>query len=339
MNSNRFLIIRLSSIGDIILTTPLVRALRKAYPNSLIDYLVKEEFLDLLQNNPHIDNVYTFNPRNGLKEILRWRKKIKGNEYTSILDLHRSIRSILMTIWLGRVELGKLNKNLFKRIVLVKLGINLYKSIVPVTQRYFDAAKRLDLVDDGLGTELFHDGKIPTKIRNSLENKNIIIMAPGAGYFTKRWLPEYFAKLADKLIDKYNAEVYLIGSSADKKVCSEIRKSMNNYVHDLSGNFSILETSAIIDASDALITNDTGMMHVAVSQKKPVLAFFGSTTEELGFFPYGQKYKVLENKDLNCRPCSHVGRDKCPKRHFKCMKEISPELAYNSIINLMESKR
>ena len=339
MNSNRFLIIRLSSIGDIILTTPLVRALRKAYPNSLIDYLVKEEFLDLLQNNPHIDNVYTFNPRNGLKEILRWRKKIKSNEYTSILDLHRSIRSILMTIWLGRVELGKLNKNLFKRIVLVKLGINLYKSIVPVTQRYFDAAKRLDLVDDGLGTELFHDGKIPTKIRNSLENKNIIIMAPGAGYFTKRWLPEYFAKLADKLIDKYNAEVYLIGSSADKKVCSEIRKSMNNYVHDLSGNFSILETSAIIDASDALITNDTGMMHVAVSQKKPVLAFFGSTTEELGFFPYGQKYKVLENKDLNCRPCSHVGRDKCPKRHFKCMKEISPELAYNSIINLMESKR
>ena len=339
MNSNRFLIIRLSSIGDIILTTPLVRALRKAYPNSLIDYLVKEEFLDLLQNNPHIDNVYTFNPRNGLKEILRWRKKIKSNEYTSILDLHRSIRSILMTIWLGRVELGKLNKNLFKRIVLVKLGINLYKSIVPVTQRYFDAAKRLDLVDDGLGTELFHDGKIPTKIRNSLENKNIIIMAPGAGYFTKRWLPEYFAKLADKLIDKYNAEVYLIGSSADRKICSEIRKSMNNYVHDLSGNFSILETSAIIDASDALITNDTGMMHVAVSQKKPVLAFFGSTTEELGFFPYGQKYKVLENKDLNCRPCSHVGRDKCPKRHFKCMKEISPELAYNSIINLMESKR
>ena len=339
MNSNRFLIIRLSSIGDIILTTPLVRALRKAYPNSLIDYLVKEEFLDLLQNNPHIDNVYTFNPRNGLKEILRWRKKIKSNEYTSILDLHRSIRSILMTIWLGRVELGKLNKNLFKRIVLVKLGINLYKSIVPVTQRYFDAAKRLDLVDDGLGTELFHDGKIPTKITNSSENKNFIVMAPGAGYFTKRWLPEYFAKLADKLIDKYNAEVYLIGSSADRKICSEIRKSMNNYVHDLSGNFSILETSAIIDASDALITNDTGMMHVAVSQKKPVLAFFGSTTEELGFFPYGQKYKVLENKDLNCRPCSHVGRDKCPKRHFKCMKEISPELAYNSIINLMESKR
>ena len=339
MNSNRFLIIRLSSIGDIILTTPLVRALRKAYPNSLIDYLVKEEFLDLLQNNPHIDNVYSINPRNGLKEILRWRKKIKSNEYTFILDLHRSIRSILMTIWLGRVELGKLNKNLFKRIVLVKLGINLYKPIIPVTQRYFDAAKRLDLVDDGLGTELFHDGKIPTKITNSLENKNFIVMAPGEGYFTKRWLPEYFAKLADKLIDKYNAEVYLIGSSADRKVCSEIRQSMNNYVHDLSGKYSILETSAIIDASDALITNDTGMMHVAVSQKKPVLAFFGSTTEELGFFPYGKKYKVLENKDLNCRPCSHVGRDKCPKGHFKCMKEISPELAYNSIINLMESKR
>lgn len=339
MNSNRFLIIRLSSIGDIILTTPLIRALRKAYPNSLIDYLVKEEFLELLQNNPHIDNVYSINSGYGLKEILKWRKKIISNEYTFILDLHRSIRSILMTIWLARVELGKLNKNLFKRIVLVKLGINLYKQIAPVTQRYFEAAQRYDLVDDGLGTELFHDGKIPTKIANTSESKNFIVMAPGAGYFTKRWLPEYFAKLADKLIEKYNAEVYLIGSAADREVCNEIKKSMNNDVHDLSGLYSILETAAIIDASDALITNDSGMMHVAVSQKKPVLAFFGSTTEELGFFPYGGKYKVLENKYLKCRPCSHVGRDKCPKRHFKCMKEISPELAYNSIINLMESKR
>ena len=339
MNSNRFLIIRLGSIGDIILTTPLIRALRKAYPNSLIDYLVKEEFLELLQNNPHIDNVYSINSGYGLKEILKWRKKIISNEYTSILDLHRSIRSILMTIWLARVELGKLNKNLFKRIVLVKLGINLYKQIAPVTQRYFEAAQRYDLVDDGLGTELFHDGKIPMKIANTSESKNFIVMAPGAGYFTKRWLPEYFAKLADKLIEKNNAEVYLIGSAADREVCNEIRKSMNNDVNDLSGLYSILETAAIIDASDALITNDSGMMHVAVSQKKPVLAFFGSTTEELGFFPYGGKYKVLENKQLNCRPCSHVGRDKCPKRHFKCMKEISPELAYNSIINLMESKR
>jgi len=339
MNSNRFLIIRLSSIGDIILTTPLVRALRKAYPNALIDYLVKEEFLELLQNNPHIDNVHSINSGNGLKELFRWRKKIISNEYTSILDLHRSIRSILMTIWIGEVELGKFNKNLFRRIVLVKLGFNLYKQIIPVTQRYFEAAKRLDLVDDGLGTELFHDGIIPSKITNSLESKKFIVMAPGAGYFTKRWLPEYFAILADKLIEEYDARIYLIGSASDREVCSEIRKYMNNHAHDLSGNYSILETSAIIGASDALITNDSGMMHVAVSQKKTVLAFFGSTTAEFGFFPYGENYQVLENKDLNCRPCSHVGRDKCPKGHFKCMKEISPELAYNSIINLMESKR
>ena len=97
MNSDRFLIIRLSSIGDIILTTPLVRALRKAYPDALIDYLVKEEFRELLVNNPHIDNVYSFDPANGIKDIIKWRKKIKRNGYNSILDLHGSIRSILMT--------------------------------------------------------------------------------------------------------------------------------------------------------------------------------------------------------------------------------------------------
>lgn len=339
MNSNRFLIIRLSSIGDIILTTPLVRALRKAYPNSLIDYLVKEEFSELLLNNPHIDNVYTIDPGNGLKEIFRWRKKIKSYEYTSILDLHRSIRSILMTIWLGRVQLGKLNKKIFKRFVLVKFGINLFKQNIPVTQRYFEAANSCNLVDDGLGTELLHDGKIPKELTNVLGRKNIIVMAPGAGYFTKRWLPEYFAKLADKLTENDNAELFLIGSKADREICGEIRKGMNNDVHDLSGSYTILETAAIINASDAVVTNDTGMMHIAVSQKKPVLAFFGSTTEELGFYPYSDKYRVLENKDLNCRPCSHVGRQNCPKGHFKCMQELSPELAYNSIINLMADKR
>ena len=339
MKSDRFLIIRLSSIGDIILTTPLVRALRKAYPNALIDYLLKEEFLELLLDNPHIDNVYSLNSGNGLKEIFKWRKMIKRNGYTSILDLHRSIRSILMTSWLRRVEIAKLNKNLFKRFLLVNTGINLYKQIKPVTQRYFEAAVKFDLVDDGSGTELYHDGKIPNEIKTFLESKKIIVMAPGAGYLTKRWPPEYFAQLADKLISNNNSEIFLIGSQSDREICHEIRKRMSNYVHDLSGNYSLLETSAIIEASDAVIANDTGMMHVAVSQKKPVLAFFGSSTEELGFFPYSENYQVLQNNDLNCRPCSHVGRDSCPKGHFKCMKDLSPELAYDSVIKLLDSKR
>ena len=338
MNSDRFLIIRLSSIGDIILTTPLVRALRKAFPNALIDYLVKEEFRELLVNNPHIDNIHLFNYTNGMKEIFKWRKKIKRNGYTSILDLHGSIRSILMTRWLWRVELGKLNKKKFKRFFLTKLGINLYKQISSVTQRYFEAAQEYGLNDDGVGTELFHDGKIPLQIKNVMKGKNYIVMAPGAGYFTKRWLPVYFAKLGDELIEKNNKEICLIGSADDSAICREIKKSMNNYVHDLSGTYGLLETAAIIDASDAMITNDTGMMHVAVSQRKPVLAFFGSSTEELGFFPYSDNYRVLENKELNCRPCSHVGRNSCPKGHFKCMKDLSPRLAYDTFIQLIESK-
>ncbi|MCH8306349.1 MAG: glycosyltransferase family 9 protein [Candidatus Marinimicrobia bacterium] len=338
MNSDRFLIIRLSSIGDIILTTPLVRALRKAYPDALIDYLVKEEFRELLVNNPHIDNVYSFDPANGIKDIIKWRKKIKRNGYNSILDLHGSIRSILMTRWLWRVELGKLNKKKFKRFFLAKLGINLYEQISPVTQRYFEAAQEYGLIDDGLGSELFHGDQIPNEMKNVVENKKYIVMAPGAGYFTKRWLPEYFAILADELIEKNKKEIFLIGSAADKGICDEIKKSMNNYVHDLSGNYGLLETAAIIDASDALITNDTGMMHIAVSQKIPVLAFFGSSTEELGFFPYSDNYSVLENNDLSCRPCSHVGRNSCPKGHFKCMKDISPRLAYTEFMQLMDSK-
>jgi len=177
MNSDRFLIIRLSSIGDIILTTPLVRALRKAYPDALIDYLVKEEFRELLVNNPYIDNVYSFDPANGIKDIIKWRKKIKRNGYNSILDLHGSIRSILMTRWLLKVELGKLNKKKFKRFFLAKLGINLYEQISPVTQRYFEAAQEYGLID-----ELERDN-IYDKLEDGVDPERVLLRIVQRAYF------------------------------------------------------------------------------------------------------------------------------------------------------------
>ncbi len=335
MKSNRFLIIRLSSIGDIILTTPLIRALRNTYPNSVIDFIVNEEYEELLLNNPYIDNLYLFESKKGFREIFKWRKRIRNNRYSFIFDLHRNNRTILMTRWLRNVDIGKVNKRIIKRFVLVKFGLNLYKKIVPMTNRYFEAASKHKLIDDCMGTDLFSHGNMPLEIDSSMERKYLIVMVPGAGFFTKRWLPDYFAELADNLIEKNKAEIYLIGSGDDRNICSEIKNKMNNYVHDLSGNYNLLETASIIAASDAVITNDTGMMHVAVSQKKPVLSFFGSTTEELGFFPYGNSYEVLENKELNCRPCSHIGRHRCPKGHFKCMKDLSPEMAYRSLLNLL----
>jgi len=332
----RFLIIRLSSIGDILLTTPFVRALRKKYPDSLISYLTKSEYVELIQHNPNINKVYAFDSKNGISEILNWRYQIKSNRYDAIFDLHRSIRTLLMTRFIGGNKIGKYNKRYFKRFMLVNFRINLYKNIISISDRYLEVGSGYNLNNDGLGLDLFTNAGSPLKETLKAESQVNLVIAPGAGYYTKRWPSQNYAKLADLLVKEINAKIILVGSKDDIPISEEIKSQMNESVTDATGDFTLLDTAAIIKQSDAVLTNDSGLMHIAVSQKKPVLAFFGSTTEELGFYPYSDKFKVLEVSDLSCRPCTHIGRDKCPKKHFKCMIDITPELALKATINLLE---
>lgn len=332
----RFLIIRLSSIGDILLTTPFVRALRKKYPDSRIDFLIKSDYAELIANNKNINNKFKFEANNGFSEILNWRLQIKSNNYDAIFDLHRNIRTLMMTSFNGGTNSGKYNKRYFKRFMLVNFGINLYGKITPVSERYFEVGSAYNLVNDGLGLDLFvnNDNHLHQSVNPSSQIK--IVIAPGAGYATKRWPSGRFAQTADLLISKFDAEIILVGSNEDMSISEDIKSQMEGAVTDAIGTGSILETTEIINKSDAMITNDSGLMHIAVSQKIPVLAIFGSTTEELGFFPYSEHYKVLEVADLKCRPCSHIGRNKCPKKHFKCMKDISPDKALRAMIELLE---
>lgn len=331
----RFLIIRLSSIGDILLTTPFVRALRKKYPDSLINYLTKSEYVDLMKNNPNINNVYAFDSRNGIGETLNWRYQIKSNSYDAIFDLHRNIRTLMMTKYIGGTNSGKYNKRYFKRFMLVKFGINLYKNMTPIPDRYLEIASRYNLDNDGLGLDLYSNVDNPLKETVKEGSQVNLVMAPGAGFETKRWPSDKYAKLADLLVKEIGANIILVGSNSDLPVSEDIKSQMHESVTDATGKLTLLETAALINESNAVVTNDSGLMHIAVSQKKPVLAIFGSTTEELGFFPYSDNFRVLEVSDLKCRPCSHVGRDKCPKKHFKCMKDITPELALKAMTDLL----
>jgi len=325
----------LSSIGDILLTTPFLRALRKEYPDSLIDYLTKSEYVELMANNSNINRVYAFEAINGFKENFKWRSRIKSNCYDAIFDLHRNIRTLLMTGLNGGTKSGKYNKRYFKRFLLVKLGINLLKKVTPAADRYLEVGFRYNLINDGLGLDLYTNIDNPLKESANVISQVNIVIAPGAGFYTKRWLSEYFAQLADLLIKEFNATIILVGSKDDMSISEEIKSQMKGSVIDATGRYTLLETAAIIKDSDAVVTNDSGLMHIAVSQKKPILAFFGSTTEELGFYPYGDKYKVLEISDLNCRPCTHIGRDSCPKKHFKCMTDITPYTALKTMTNLL----
>ena len=331
----RFLIIRLSSIGDILLTTPFVRALRKKYPDSLINFLTKNEYVELMENNPNINNVYAFDSKNGFGEVLNWRYQLKSNNYDAIFDLHRNFRTFFMTKYIGGTNSDKYNKRYFKRFILVKFGINLYKNVTPISDRYLEVASRYNLENDGMGLDLYFTNDNPLRETVNVESQVNLVIAPGAGYQTKRWPSENFAILADLLVQELNAKIILVGSNFDVPVSENIKSQMHEPVTDVTGKLTLVETAAVIKDSNAVLTNDSGLMHIAVSQKKPVLAFFGSTTEELGFFPYSNNFRVLEITDLNCRPCSHVGRNKCPKKHFKCMRDIAPEMALKEMTNLL----
>ena len=338
MERKRFLIIRLSSIGDILLTTPFIRLLRKRFDDALIDYLVKDEHRELLEHNPYLDEIHPFKAANGLKEIRKWRKFIRQKGYSEIFDLHRNLRSILMTGAVRGVKVRRVNKRLAKRFLLTKFGINLYRNITPVPERYLETASAYGIVDDGKGLDLFPNKNIDIFNRTRSSNRYKIAMAPGAGYYTKRWPIEYYAELGDNLIENADAQIILIGSTEDKPTADEIKRRMKNEVRDLTGDYTILETAAIIKTVDAVVTNDSGLMHVAVSQDVPVVSFFGSTTEELGFFPYNDNSKVLEVRGLKCRPCTHIGRESCPLGHFNCMKEITPTAAYEAVVGQLSRK-
>ncbi|MFC1513974.1 lipopolysaccharide heptosyltransferase II [candidate division KSB1 bacterium] len=323
----KFLIIRLSSIGDIILTTPLIRALRKKYPNAIIDFIIKERFIDLVKSNPNLNTVISFNEKGGFQELRKLKHLIKNENYDYIIDIHKNFRSYYLRTWLRKTEILKYSKDYVKRTLLVKFGIDRFESVVPVYQKYFGAAETLGVEYDGKGTEI----NIPSGIRSYINSeikengydpkRPFIILCPGAGFYTKRWMPERFARVGDHFSEKYKALVCVLGNENDSDICKAVIKRMKYPAVNYAGKFSLIEAAGLMTFASLVIANDTGLMHMAQSQKRPVVAIFGSTTRELGYFPFPEGSFVIE-KDESCRPCTHNGRDKCPRKHFRCMKDI-----------------
>ncbi len=323
MKFRKILIIRLSSIGDIVLATPLVRVLRKKFQDSQIDFIVKKEFSALLRYNPYITNLIELDTSKGFKELLRLKRKILAEKYDLIIDIHNNLRSIFLRTFSGAKVL-KVNKRVFKRFLLVKFKINLYKNAIPVAERYIETVTRFSIKNDNQGLDIFVPAEIigvaKDKINFSSENFYIAI-APSAKHETKRWPVERFAKLADELIEKFNAKIILLGGAEDIEICSKLKSMTQGEIINLCGKTTLLESAGVLSLCKLLVTNDSGLMHIASALKIKVVAIFGSTVKEFGFFPYGTKSIVVE-KPISCRPCSHIGRSKCPKGHFNCMLSI-----------------
>jgi len=339
--SKKILIIRLSSIGDILLTTPVIRLLKKKFPQSKIDFVIKKEFAELLIYHPGIHHLLLFDKHDKSHSIKKIRQQIRDENYDLIIDLHKNFRSYYLTAFSRAGQIFRYKKNVFLRFFLVRFKLNFYRTIVPIYLRYLACLKSLQISYDEKGLELFFTEDIKLRIFDRFKNfldvpgEHIIGIVPGAKHETKRWLPEGFAAAIEQLTSDRKSKVIIFGSKEDQNIVQSLKIKNNQNVLDTTGRLSLLEAGVLMNHCDLVLTNDSGLMHVASALKKKVVAIFGSTTEELGFFPYTTEHILIQNKYLKCRPCSHVGKNKCPKGHFKCMKEITAGQVINAMDKLL----
>ncbi|HTY37184.1 MAG TPA: lipopolysaccharide heptosyltransferase II [Bacteroidota bacterium] len=347
--SSKTLVIRFSSIGDIVLSTPLLRLLRARFPSGQIDYVTRTEYAELVRSNQNLNRTYEFDASEGFEGLRRLKKKIRDERYDLIVDIHDSLRSKYLRSIRGPQRVV-LNKRIFERAVLVNAKKNLYKEIIPVAERYVETVKGLGIVPDGRGLELHIpdevlfgvSGKMATLRLNNYEK--VIGLCPGARHFTKRWPADRFSQVGAVLANEYDAKVLLFGGPEETAhaalICRDINeKSGAERATNLCGALSLLETASALEYCDVVVTNDTGLMHIAVAMQRNIVAVFGSTVREFGFFPYDPEAVVVETQGLSCRPCSHIGLSECPEKHFRCMTEIGTEVVCDHARALLSKKR
>ena len=330
------LVIRLSSMGDVILTSALLRMLNEQLPETAIDFLVSEPFAKILDHNPRVDFLLKYDKSINFKEISKRKSKQLSfssasetdGKYDVIIDLQNNLRSRYYCKGIGR-EIFSVNKHRLNKLSLVYRKKPIIKKLLPIPEVYLETIKELGIIDDKKPLELWLPGEAelgyypPVRKKFNEENKRIAI-APGAAHFTKRWQVEKYLDLIERLHDDYGAEIFLIGGKADVETTNFVLNNSKITIEDFSGSTSIIETAKIVDQCSLLITNDTGVMHIAAARQTPVIAIFGSSVRDFGFAPYRVPSVIVE-KEVSCRPCSHIGREKCPKKHFKCMKNILVE--------------
>ena len=336
-------ILRLSSLGDIILTTPLIRAIRKAFPDACIDMIIADHFSEVIQNNPHINSVLTINTKSGLidffKQILSIRKD--KPKYDIIIDLHDSIRSKFIRFYLGKKWFTyDKYRSLKRELIHDKHRVPLH-DIIPVPLRYFSAVSEYPHIKpDSKGAEFWLPDEIqsaplyPPNFRNNNNISNCIALCPGAHHATKRWPIEYFISLATSIHHIMGKNIILLGSQNDIEICNDIATSLPFSINNQAGKCTLTETAILMDSCDAIICNDSGLMHLASSRRRPTLVIYGSTVPDFGFIPFDTKHSIVES-DIQCRPCTHIGLSKCPKQHFNCMNSIKPEQVFKKLEDLI----
>jgi len=315
----KILIIRFSSIGDIVLTSPVIRCLKQQVPGVEIHYLTKKSFQTVLKNNPYIDKLHLL--EDSLSPLIY---QLKAEKFDHIVDLHRNLRTMLLKSRLG-IKSSSFDKLNVEKWLLVNFKINILPPL-HIVDRYLKTVEFLGVKNDDKGLDYFLEKDYSLTELLPESHRNYTGVAIGAQHFTKR-LPVYKLIEVCKLLDH---PVVLMGGKEDAERADEIAKGAGEHVFNACGKFTLDESAYLVKMSMQIITHDTGLMHIAAAFNKPIISIWGNTVPGFGMYPYQvTESKIIEVAGLKCRPCSKIGFQKCPLGHFKCMNEQDPAQIVN----------
>jgi ADP-heptose:LPS heptosyltransferase len=312
----KILVVRFSSIGDIVLTTPVVRCLAEQLPDAEIHYLTKQGFVSILEGNPHIRKVITI--RSSVKEQL---EDLKREQYDVVIDLHHNVRTLRLKRALGRKSYAFPKKNIAKWL-LTTFKWNTMPD-VHVVDRYFEAVKPLGVHSDLKSCELFlRDSDRVDFTSVGIPEGPFVAVAMGTQFATKQ-MP---VSLMTEILRDLPLPIVLLGGPGDVERSQELSAILKaQQTIDLCGKLSLLQSADVLRRARALLTGDTGLMHMATAFEIPVVSVWGNTVPALGMYPYmpshPEGFTIHEVQGLPCRPCSKIGHKSCPKKHFNCMAQ------------------
>ncbi|MFN4147481.1 MAG: glycosyltransferase family 9 protein [Runella sp.] len=310
----KVLILRFSSIGDIVLTTPVVRCLKQQRPDVEIHYATKSAYQFLLSDNPYIDRLHLLD-----QSLWALMKQLKREKFDLIIDLHHNLRTLQIKTYLG-VQSYSFNKLNWEKFLYVKWKINALPN-VHIVDRYLDTVRSLGIKNDDQGLDYF----IPYRDVVEMDwlppshQKGYVAYAIGGQHETKKLPLHRMIELCERI----NFPVVLLGGKEDSHNGSIIEKTLGKeLIYNACGQYNFNQSASLIQQSIVVFSHDTGLMHVAAAFRKKVYSIWGNTVPEFGMYPYHTPYVLLENRQLGCRPCSKIGHQKCPYGHFKCMNEL-----------------
>lgn len=313
----KILVVRFSSIGDIVLTTPVLRCIKQQLKDVELHFITKQQFISVIENNPHVDKFHTI--KDSLTEVI---PQLKEENYDYIIDLHHNVRTLKLKLALGKKSFS-FNKLNWEKFLIVNLKTNKLPE-THIVDRYFKTVKSLGVKNDNKGLDYYINEKddidIPSSLPSLFHNDyNVLVV--GGSYFTKQ-IPVNKLK---EICTLSPLPIVLLGGKEDVVNAEQVYQFHKNKTINLCGKLNLNQSASIIQQSHKVITSDTGLMHIAAAFKKDIISIWGNTIPEFGMGPYlaGNNSQIVEVKKLSCRPCSKLGYKKCPKGHFKCMNDIS----------------